>query len=180
MNCVLTSRLLALFWRCAVPTCHVYASCPFNCVLFFFLLCLVIWPFTLREVFSSLYLHHVRCVISSVWQLLCRWILSLTPLPARHSQSAASRSYRSRFLAPRANRKAFSVIVRAMFSLTRTNHFMLFGLFVRSASVTVTMRPFPDQMQRSWALETALETPRLPNCFYVEVIYTSFILSTSF
>ncbi|GAA6106747.1 uncharacterized protein LOC107710843 isoform X1 [Tachysurus ichikawai] len=60
-------------------------------------------------------------------ELLCRWILSLTLLPARHSQSAASRSYRSRFLAQIAIQKAFSVIVHAMFSLTITNRFMLFG-----------------------------------------------------
>lgn len=130
--------------------CH--EACPFD----WHFLRMVIWPFTLREVFSSLYLHHVQCVISSVWQRSCRWILSFTSLPARHSRSAASRSYRSRFLAPIANQKAFSVIVHAMFSLTRTNHFMLFSTSVRSASVTVTMRPLPSKSD-AWALELLLK-----------------------
>lgn len=143
---------------------------------FFSPLCIVICPFTLWGVFSSSYLHHVQCVISSVWHLLCRWILPLTLLPAGHSQSAASWSYRSRFLAPSANQKAFSVIVHAMFSLTSTNRPVLFGS--RALCPRCLCNSYHATVSRSDAL--ALEPLLKLRGWCIAFMWSSFIPLISF
>lgn len=69
--------------------------------------------------------------ISSAWQLLYRWTLSIAFPPTHHSQSVPSPSYHSRFLAliPQSENplQTFSLSLFVAYFSTSTDHFTLFS-----------------------------------------------------